>query len=164
MTHPVAEDIRGPARWWGLAGWLIASFLPGTMGVWFKPGAWYAALTKPAWNPPSWLFAPVWSTLYAAMGIAVWLVWSRGGWAAQRRPLTLFVVQLVLNAAWTPLFFGLHWPAVAFGEILLLWAAIATTLRAFWSVRRPAGALLLPYLAWVSFASALNFTLWRLNG
>ena len=90
-------------------------------------------------------------------------VWQRGGWAAQRRPLVLFVVQLGLNAAWTPLFFGAHLPALAFGEIVLLWIAIAATLVAFCPVHRLAGWLLVPYLAWVSFAAVLNFTLWQLN-
>jgi len=97
------------------------------------------------------------------MGAAAWLVWRRGGFAAQRRPLTLFCVQLALNAAWTPLFFGLHWTGVAFAEMIGLWLAIVATLVAFRSVNRVAAWLLAPYLAWVTFAAALNFTLWRLN-
>jgi tryptophan-rich sensory protein len=97
------------------------------------------------------------------MAVAAWLVWRHGGWAAQRRPLGLFLAQLALNAAWTPLFFGLHWPGVAFFEIVLLWLAIAATIAAFRPVSRAAMGLLMPYLAWVSFAAALNFTLWRLN-
>jgi tryptophan-rich sensory protein len=101
--------------------------------------------------------------LYTAMAVAAWLVWRRGGWATQRRPLLLFLAQLALNAVWTPLFFGLHRPDLAFGEIVLLWLAIAATLAAFCSVSPAAAWLLAPYLAWVSFAAVLNFTLWRLN-
>jgi tryptophan-rich sensory protein len=97
------------------------------------------------------------------MAVAAWLVWRRGGFAAQRGPLSMFLAQLVLNAAWTPLFFGLRQPGWAFAEILLLWLAIAATLAAFWPVNRTAAWLIAPYLAWVSFAAALNGTIWRVN-
>ena len=147
----------------GLCGWLLLCFAAASLGAIFTPGEWYAALQKPTWNPPAWVFAPVWSTLYAMMAVAAWLVWKRGGFVAQRRPLTLFLAQLVLNAAWTPLFFGLHRPGLAFAEIILLWLAIAATLAAFRPVSRAAAWLLAPYLAWVGFAAVLNGTLWRLN-
>lgn len=150
-------------RWLALAGWLLLCFAAASPGAVFVPGEWYAALKKPAWNPPGWLFGPVWSALYTLMAVSAWLVWQRGGFHAQRRPLTLFLAQLALNAAWTPLFFGLHRPGVAFAEIILLWVAIAWTLAAFWPVHRVAAWLLVPYLAWVSFAAVLNGTLWRLN-
>lgn len=163
MSELTSRDIVGPRRWVGLAVSLVLSFGAASMGALFMPGAWYAGLNKPSWNPPGWIFGPVWSGLYTMMAVAVWLVWQRGGWAAQRRPLVLYIIQLALNAAWTPLFFGLHLPAVAFGEMLLLWVAIAATLRAFAQTNRLAGWLLVPYLAWVSFAAVLNFTLWRLN-
>jgi translocator protein len=146
-----------------LGGWLVASFSAATLGAFFSPGEWYAALAKPSWNPPAWLFGPVWSALYTMMAVAAWLVWKRGGFAGQRRPLALFLTQLTLNAAWSPLFFGLQWPGVAFAEILLLWLAILATLVSFLSVNKVAGWLLSPYLAWVSFAAVLNFTLWRMN-
>jgi translocator protein len=146
-----------------LAGWLLLCFSAASLGALFMPGDWYGALKKPSWNPPGWIFGPVWTALYAMMAVAAWLVWKRGGFAAQRRPLTLFLVQLALNAGWTPLFFGLHWSGLAFAEIVLLWLAIAATLVAFWPVCRTAALLLAPYLAWVSFATVLNFTLWRLN-
>ena len=148
----------------GLVGWLLACFAAAAMGGLFMPGEWFASLKKPSWNPPGWMFGPVWTTLYTMMAVAAWLVWKCGGLAAQRRPLTLFLVQLTLNAIWTPLFFGLHWPGPAFIEMVLLWLAIAGTIAAFWPINRLAAWLLAPYLAWVSFAAVLNFTLWRLNG
>jgi tryptophan-rich sensory protein len=142
---------------------LLVTYAAAAFGSLFMPGEWYAQLTKPAWNPPNWIFGPVWTALYTMMAVAAWLVWRRGGFAAQRQPLTLFLVQLLLNAAWSPLFFGLHNPGLALAEILLLWLAILGTLIAFWKVQRFAGVMLLPYLAWVSFATALNFSLWQLN-
>ena len=147
----------------GLIGWVALCFSATSLGAIFMPGEWYATLKKPSWNPPGWIFGPVWSALYTMMAVSAWLVWKRGGFVAQRRPLALFLAQLVLNAAWTPLFFGLHRPGIAFAEIVLLWLAIATTLTAFRPVSGVAAWLLAPYLAWVSFAAALNFTLWRLN-
>lgn len=127
------------------------------------PGEWYGQLRKPAWNPPGWIFGPVWTALYTMMAVAAWLVWRQGGFPSQRKALGLFLLQLLLNAAWSPLFFGLHNPALAFAEIVLLWFAILGTLITFWKIHRCAGALLLPYLAWVTFAAVLNFTLWQLN-
>ena len=147
----------------GLCGWLLLCFAAASPGAVFMPGEWFAALKKPAWNPPSWIFGPVWTALYAMMAAAAWLVWQRGGWTEQRKPLLIFLAQLALNALWTPLFFGLHRPGVAFAEIVLLWLAIVATLVAFRPVNRTAAWLLVPYLAWVSFAAVLNGTLWRLN-
>jgi tryptophan-rich sensory protein len=126
------------------------------------PG-WYAELAKPAWTPPSWVFGPVWTALYIMMAVAAWLVWRKGGAAAAAVPLGLFLVQLALNVSWSPLFFGLHRPDLAFFVIVLLWCAILATLVAFWRVSPAAGWLLLPYLLWVTYASALNFAIWRLN-
>lgn len=146
-----------------LGGWLLLCFGAAALGGLFMPGEWYASLKKPWWNPPGWIFGPVWTALYTMMAVAAWLVWKRGGFPARRRPLGLFLAQLALNAAWTPLFFGLHRPGLAFAEIVLLWMAIAATLLAFRPVSRVAAWLLAPYLAWVSFAAVLNFTLWRLN-
>lgn len=143
--------------------WVALSFSAALFGGQFGPGEWYAALHKPAWNPPNWIFGPVWTALYTMMGVAAWLVWRRGGWGAQAMPLALFLVQLVLNAAWSWLFFGLHRPGLAFAEIVLLWLAILATALAFRPVSAAAFWLLVPYLAWVTFAAVLNFTLWRLN-
>lgn len=127
------------------------------------PGEWYASLAKPAWTPPSAVFAPVWTVLYVLMGIAAWLVWRQSGFSGATGPLVLFIVQLGLNALWSYLFFGAHAPALAFFEIVVLFIVILLTLIGFWKVWPLAGALLLPYLCWVGFASALNFQLWRLN-
>ncbi len=146
-----------------LAGWLALTFAAASLGVLCLPGEWYAALKKPSWNPPNWIFGPVWTALYTIMAVAAWLVWRRGGFAEQRMPLTLFLVQLLLNAFWSPLCFGAKNLGFALADILFLWLALTATVVAFYRTTRLAGALLLPYLAWVTFASALNFTLWRLN-
>jgi benzodiazapine receptor len=146
-----------------LVGWLGLCFAASASAVFVSTGDWYASLSKPSWNPPSWVFGPAWTLLYILMAVAAWLVWREGGWRAQGRALRLFLLQWFLNALWTPLFFGLHRPGLAFAEIALLWLAIAATLWSFWRVRKLAGVLLVPYLAWVSFAAALNFTIWRLN-
>jgi tryptophan-rich sensory protein len=147
----------------GLVGWLLLCFVAAAFGSLFKPGEWYAQLQKPTWNPPNWIFGPVWTVLYTMMAVAARRVWTHGGFAEQRLPLGLFLLQLILNAAWSALFFGLHNPALAFAEIVLLWLAILGTVLAFWKVHRGAGLLLVPYLAWVTFAAVLNFTLWQLN-
>ena len=146
-----------------LVGWLVLCFTAALSGVFVSTGDWYSSLVKPSWNPPSWLFGPVWSVLYFMMAVAAWLVWCCGGWKRQRIPLTLFIVQLALSALWSPLFFGLHLPAIAFFEMCLLWLALATTLWLFWIERPFAGLLLIPYLVWISFAGVLNFTIWQLN-
>jgi len=146
-----------------LVGWFALCFSAAATAAFVSTDGWYAGLNKPAWNPPAWVFAPAWTFLYATMAVAAWLVWREGGWRAQRRALGLFVLQWVLNALWTPLFFGLHRAGLALVDIFGLWLVLAATLVAFWRVRRAAGVLLLPYLAWVTFATALNFTIWRLN-
>ena len=120
--------------------------------------------TKPSWTPPNWIFGPVWSALYFFMAIAAWLVWRQGGVSNATLPLTLFGFQLVLNVYWSCIFFGQENPCLAFVEVLLLWLAIAATMIEFWQRSRIAGILFVPYLVWVSFASVLNFTIWRLNG
>lgn len=124
---------------------------------------WYPTLRKPAWTPPDWLFGPVWTALYLMMAVAAWLVWSRAGLLGARVGLGLFLVQLVLNAAWSGLFFALRSPGAAFAEIVALWAAIAATIVAFARVSPTAAALLAPYLLWVTYATALNGTIWVLN-
>lgn len=147
----------------GLAGWMAVCFAASMTGAIISPDDWYANLDKPSWNPPNWIFGPVWVTLYFMMAFSAWTVWKQGGWAEQRKPLICFLCQLTLNAAWTPLFFGLHKPALAFVNIVLLGVVIVITMTHFWRVSSIATYLLIPYLAWVSFASYLNFTLWQMN-
>jgi len=158
-TSSIPETRNVPA----LIGWLLLCFVPAATAIYVSTGGWYAALNKPAWNPPPWIFGPVWSTLYAMMAVAAWLVWREGGWKWQGLALGIFMIQWLLNALWTPLFFGMHRPGLAFAEIIALWLAITVTLLLFWRARPLAGLLLTPYLAWVSFAAFLNFTIWRLN-
>lgn len=125
---------------------------------------WYPTLIKPSFNPPSWVFGPVWTVLYVLMGVAAFLVWKKGTETdGVKAALTLFAVQVALNGLWSILFFGLQAPALAFIEIIVLWIAIVATLAAFWRVAPTAGWLLVPYLAWVSFATVLNGSLWLLN-
>ena len=137
----------------GLGGFVTAPNIPN----------WYADLAKPAWNPPSWVFGPVWSCLYLMMAVSAWLVWRRAGFSEAKLPLALFAVQLGLNSLWSILFFGLHSPGLAAVDIILLWIAILATLITFWKRSTWAGILLVPYLAWVSFAAVLNLVIWRLN-
>ncbi len=149
----------------GLAGWLAASFIAAAIGsaASIQAGSFYTQLVRPDWAPPPDIFGPVWTVLYALMGIAAWLVWRVAGFRAARTALTLFLVKLAVNALWSWLFFGWHLGAVAFADIVLLWVLIVATLIAFWRIRPIAGALLIPYLLWVSFASALNYAVWQLN-
>ncbi len=127
---------------------------------------WFSTLNKPSFNPPNWIFGPVWTLLYLLMGIAVYLVWKRLDHQASKDvkiSLRFFGVQLALNFAWTILFFGLHSPLAAFIDICMLWLAIVGTISVFYKVSRISALLLLPYLAWVSFALCLNYALWQLN-
>jgi len=146
-----------------LIGWLALCFAASGTAVFVSIGGWYSSLNKPSWNPPPWIFGPVWSLLYMMMAVAAWLVWREGGWKRNGRTLGLFLLQWLLNALWTPLFFGMHRSGLAFAEIIMLWIVLAATLRLFWRVSKVAGVLLVPYLAWVSLAAALNFAIWRLN-
>ncbi len=146
-----------------LASWLALVFSASATAVFIADNGWYAGLVKPTWNPPGWLFGPVWTVLYALMAVAAWRVWLKGGWTRQKKALSLLLLQWALNALWTPLFFGLHQPGWALVEILVLLTVLLATMCAFWRVDRPAGVLLIPYAAWVAFATALNGTIWRLN-
>ncbi len=145
---------------------LVVSVAAG-LGNWattLSVSSWYQQLARPAWTPPDWVFAPVWTALYMMMATAAWLVWRQHGLSAARWPLALFLVQLALNVLWSVIFFGLRRPELAAIEIVVLWAAILATLIAFWRRSRVAGWLLVPYLAWVAFAAGLNFEIARLNG
>ena len=156
---PASKQILGLAGWLGIA--FIAATIGGTASI--NAGSFYTELVRPEWAPPSWVFGPVWTALYVLMAIAAWLVWRVDGFRAARAALTLFLLQLALNALWSWLFFGWHRGALAFADVLLLWVFIVATLVAFWRVRPLAGALLGPYLLWVSFAAALNYAVWQLN-
>lgn len=149
----------------GLLGWLAASLAAGGIGAIASASAagFYNELLRPQWAPPGWLFGPVWSALYVLMGIAAWLVWRARGFRGASTALLLFVAQLLVNALWTWIFFVWHQGALSLAEIIVLWLLIASTIMAFWRLQRLAALLLLPYLAWVSFATALTLSLWRLN-
>jgi tryptophan-rich sensory protein len=148
-------------------GWIIVSEFAGVLGALATTSAiptWYAALSKPAWTPPNWIFGPVWTVLYAVMGIAAARVWIRHRQtSAGKRSLALFGAQLAMNAEWPVLFFGLHAVGAALVAILILWAAILALILWWWRLERPSSLLLIPYLAWVSYATALNAAIWRLN-
>ena len=149
----------------GLAGWFAVSFVAAAIGAAasVKAGDFYARLARPDWAPPPWIFGPVWTVLYALMGIAAWLVWRAGGFREAGFALALFLAQLAPNALWSWLFFRWHRGALSFADVLLLWALVAATLISFWRIRPAAGALLVPYLLWISFAAALNYSVWQLN-
>ena len=149
----------------GLLGWLVVCFAASAVGAIasIQARSFYGQLVQPAWAPPGWLFGPVWTALYALMAIAAWLVWRSGGFRANRVALSMFLVQLALNSLWSWLFFAWHRGALAFVDIVLLWVLIVATLISFWRVRLLAGALLIPYLLWVSFASILNYSVWQSN-
>lgn len=149
----------------GLLGWLLLCFAAAAIGAVASSdaGAFYGQLVRPGWAPPGWLFAPVWTVLYILMGTAAWLVWRVHGFKGAKAALTLFILQLCANALWTWLFFVWHQGALALAEIILLWFLIVATAAAFRKLNTVAAALLLPYLAWVTFATALTFATWRLN-
>lgn len=142
---------------------LLMSLSAGFIGSQFRPGQWYQSLVKPSWNPPSYIFAPVWTLLYVMMGIAAWLVWKEKRIKAVFPALLFFVIQLILNTIWSCIFFGLHRIDLAFLDITVLWAAVLVTMLMFWKISKGAGMLFLPYMAWLSFAALLNLQLLRLN-
>lgn len=149
-----------------LAGFLALSLGVAAIGSWFTSMGqpdWYMALEKPAWNPPSWVFGPAWTTLYILMAVAAWLVWRKAGFSGARAALGLYLVQLALNMAWSGIFFGLRSPGWALVELVALWIAILFTTALFFRHSTLAGALMVPYLAWVAFAGALNAAIIRLN-
>jgi len=151
--------------WQGLAVWLIVCFTAAAIGAAASAQSvgFYEQLTKAAWAPPVFLFGPVWSMLFVFMSIAAWLVWKSGSFEKHRTALTLFIVQLVFNSLWSWLFFAWQKGEAALIEVIVLWLLIAITTILFWRVRPLAGALLVPYLAWVGFAGVLNYSLWQLN-
>lgn len=149
-----------------LAAFVLLCLGVAAIGGWWTAesvGTWYRTLRKPAWTPPGWVFGPVWTVLYILMATAAWLVWRRRHEVPVRVPLTFFGVQLALNLAWSGLFFAMRRPDLALLDIAALWLVLAATTATFWRVRTLAGALLVPYLLWVTFASTLNAAIWQLN-
>ncbi|MCX7963914.1 MAG: tryptophan-rich sensory protein [Candidatus Sumerlaea chitinivorans] len=145
----------------GLVAFIALTWGAAAVGAVASPGEWYQTLRRPALTPPSWVFGPVWTLLYTMMAIAAWLVWRQTGWKSW--PPGLFLVQLLFNMAWSPLFFGMHRPDLALLDIVALWIAIVATMVSFFRVVPLAGWLFAPYLAWVSFAMYLNYQFWQLN-
>jgi tryptophan-rich sensory protein len=156
---------RNQRPWTGLVGWAAVTFATAAIGgaASMRSDDFYGQLATPAWAPPASVFGPVWTVLYMLMALAAWMVWRRAGWQGARLALTLYLVQLVLNALWTWCFFAWRMGGLAFADIVLLWLVIAATIWLFWRVRPLAGMLMLPYLAWVSFAAFLNHAAWRMN-
>lgn len=154
-----------PRQLLGFSGWFLVTFLAAALGARasISAASFYADLVLPAWAPPASLFGPVWTALYALMALAVFLVWRERGWRAATPALTLYLLQLGLNTLWSWLFFGWKQGALAFADILLLLVLIVATLIAFWRIHKAAACMLLPYLAWVGFASVLNYAVWQAN-
>lgn len=162
-THalPPSRPLQLPA----LAGWVVFTFVFAAIGAFAtsQAGAFYQQLDRPEWAPPAWLFGPAWTVLYALMAVAAWRVYRTASERNVRPELTLYVAQLALNALWSWLFFAWHNGPLAFAEIIVLWLAIAATIVAFGRRDRLAGLLLLPYIAWVTFAGALCYSIWQRN-
>lgn len=143
-----------------LLGFFGACFVVALSGAFFKPGDWYANLAKPPWNPPNWLFGPAWAVFYSLIAVSGWLAWRQVGFAF---PLVVYGIHLLFNAAWSAVFFGLRRPDLAFLELLFFWCSILATILAFVPVSTTAAWLLAPYLAWVTFAGVLNWSIWQRN-
>lgn len=165
QLDPTPTPASTPSSFLGLVGWLALCFAVSAIGAVasMDAKAFYEGLVQPDWAPPGTIFGPVWMVLYALMGIAAWMVWRSGGFIRNGNALGLFIVQLGFNALWSWLFFAWHEGGWAFADIVLLWLMILAVLLDFWRVRPMAGLLLVPYLAWVGFAAALNFQVWQLN-
>lgn len=148
-----------------MAGWLLVTYAAAAIGglASARSGTFYQQLSRPDWDPPPSVFGPVWTILYLLMAIAAWLVWRDRGFARAGGALGLYLVQLAANALWTWLFFAWQMGSMAFLEILVLWVLIVATIVAFWRIRRSAGLLMLPYLAWVTFAAMLTYSIWQRN-
>jgi translocator protein len=155
-----------PDSWLSLVPFLVVCFVAaaiGSVATNRSVNTWYPQLRKPDWNPPKWVFGPVWSVLFAMMALSAWLVWRAAGWRGAESALLLFAIQLALSPIWSVVFFGMRAIGGAFAEILLLWMMIIATAVAFSSISFLAAWLLIPYVAWVAFASYLNFRIWQMN-
>ena len=146
-----------------LAVFFGASFAAATAGAIFKPGEWFESLNHPSWRFPNWVFPVVWTPLYILIALSGYFVWREAGWSGAALPLTVYGVHLVINWAWSWVFFGLRRIDWAMAEVVLLWLSIAATIAVFWPISQTAALMLLPYLGWVTIASVLNWTMWQLN-
>ncbi len=157
--YPISKQVLG------LLAWLVVCFAAAALGAMasVQAGDFYQALVRPVWAPPGWLFGPVWTVLYCLMAVSAWLVWRAQGFGAARTALLLFLFQLAVNSLWTWLFFAWRMGALAFAEIIFLWALIVATMLLFGRHRRAAAVLLIPYLAWVSLATGLTWAVWQNN-
>jgi benzodiazapine receptor len=163
MSEAPALGVRSLAA---LAGFVVLCFIVAAVGgavTATSVGTWYAGLAKPSFNPPDWVFGPVWTVLYVMIAVAGWRVWRRRGEGGARLALGAWGLQLALNLVWSLVFFGARMIGAALAEIVVLLAAILVTAMLFWRIDRVAGALFTPYAAWVGFATVLNAALWRLN-
>lgn len=168
MRQIYFRGVRGSLKQYTVLALFLAVCLAagglGSVATTRSVAEWYPLLIKPAWNPPSWLFGPVWTLLYILMGLAAWRVWrSAGNFTTARNALLFFLIQLILNVAWSWIFFGLRMPGTAFLELIFLWIAIATTIKAFARIDAAAAWLMSPYIFWVTFAGVLNLNIWILN-
>lgn len=145
-----------------LAVCLLAGYT-GSRYTFLSVKTWYTTIKKPSWNPPNGVFASVWTLLYIMMAVSAWMVWEKAPGAPSRGPMLLFALQLLLNVAWSAIFFGMRDIRAAFKEIMALWLAVTATMVVFWSITPLAGALFVPYVLWVSFAAYLNYTIYKLN-
>jgi benzodiazapine receptor len=168
MESPIGDGVimrRGCLK--NLTGLIVSLMIVATVAAFggqFTPDSWYQEIAKPPWTPPGWIFGPVWTFLYTSMGVAAWLVWRERGKRFSTLPaLVVYILQLVLNAVWSWVFFGLHLIGLALLDLSVLWILIALTTILFWKVRPAAGILLFLYVAWVAFAGLLNFSIWILN-
>jgi translocator protein len=150
-------------NWLALLLFVGVALAVGALGLLFRPGTWYASLAKPAWTPPDHWFGPVWTSLYVSMGLAAWLIWSERYHRARNVALLAYGIQLLINALWVPVFFGAKDLGAALFVIVALWLSVAWTTREFSRVKPAAAWLLVPYLAWVSLATALNLSVWKHN-
>jgi tryptophan-rich sensory protein len=163
--RPDGRSLTAGRQALGLVGWVALCFAAAAVGGYASAsaGSFYAELARPEWAPPGSVFGPVWTVLYLLQAIAAWLVWRAAGFGGARVALGLFVVQLAVNALWSWLFFAWREGALAFGEVVVLWVLIVATTVTFWRVRPLAGALMVPYLLWVTFATVLTFAVWQMN-
>jgi len=146
-----------------LAFWILLTFAVAAFASQFQPDTWYTTIAKPSWTPPGWIFGPVWSLLYLSMSISVWFIWNQRKTLNVNIPLLLYIIQLILNGLWSYIFFNQHQIGIALIDIVILVFLISIITVRFWQISKTAGILFIPYLVWVSFATVLNFEIWRIN-